>query len=104
MFDEEFSQAQATVLSHYGLTAEERWVEAPVIDGQAHVLVTGEGPPVVLLNGIGVPAAMWAPLMTRIDGVTLFAVDLPAFGLTDVTLDFTDDLTSQCRPIPRRGL
>ena len=63
MIDEDFSKAQAAVLDRYGITAEERWVEAPVVDGHAHVLVTGEGPPVVMLNGIGVPAAMLAPLM-----------------------------------------
>ncbi len=92
MFDEEFSQAQAEVLSHYGMTAEDRWVDAPVVNGRAHVLVTGEGPPVVILNGIGVPAAMWAPLMTRLEGVTQYAIDLPAFGLTSTSPDFTDDL------------
>lgn len=92
MFNQDFSNAQAAVLGHYGIEAEERWVEAPIVDGQAHVLVTGEGPPVVALNGIGVPAAMLAPLMTRLDGVTQYAIDLPAFGLTDTTPDFADDL------------
>lgn len=92
MLDEDFSAAQAAVLDLHGMTAEERWVEAPVVDGHAHVLVTGEGPPVVLLNGIGIPAAMLAPLMARISGFTQYAVDLPAYGLTDTTPDFADDL------------
>ena len=92
MRDPDFSAAQAAVLDLHGITAEERWVEAPVVQGQAHVLVIGEGAPVVVLNGIGVPAAMFAPLMARLDDVTLYAVDLPAFGLTDTTPDFADDL------------
>lgn len=92
MLDEDFSAAQAAVLDLHGMTAEERWVEAPVVDGQAHVLVTGQGPPVVLLNGIGTPAAMLTPLMARIRGFTQYAVDLPAFGLTDTTPDFADGL------------
>jgi pimeloyl-ACP methyl ester carboxylesterase len=92
MLDQDFSAAQAAVLDHHGITAEGRWVDVPSVDGQAHVLVTGEGPPVVLLNGIGVPAAMLAPLMARIGGVTQYAVDLPGYGLTDTTLDFADDL------------
>jgi pimeloyl-ACP methyl ester carboxylesterase len=92
MHDDEFSTAQAAVLEHHGIMAAHRWVDAPVVDGQAHVLVTGDGPPVVLLNGVGVPAAMLAPLMARVDGVTQHAVDLPAFGLTDTTPDFTRDL------------
>ncbi|MGB5756594.1 MAG: alpha/beta hydrolase [Acidimicrobiales bacterium] len=92
MIDDEFLQAQAAVLDRYDITAEERWVDAPVVNGQAHVLVTGEGPPVVLLNGIGVPAAMLAPLMATLEGVRQYAVDLPAYGLTDTTAHFADDL------------
>ncbi len=92
MFDEDFSEAQAAVLNRYGLVAEELWIDASIVEGQAHVLVAGEGPPVVLLNGIGVPAAMWAPLMARLDGVTRYAVDLPGYGLTDTTPGFANDL------------
>ena len=92
MIDEDFSRAQASVLDHYGIAAEDRWVPAPTVDGHAHVVVTGHGPAVVVLNGIGVPAAMLAPLITRLDGVTQYAVDLPGFGLTDITPNFTDDL------------
>jgi pimeloyl-ACP methyl ester carboxylesterase len=92
MFDDDFSKAQAAVLGHYGITAEERWVEAHVVGGHAHVLVTGRGPAVVMINGIGTPAAMWAPLIARLDGVTVHAVDLPGYGLTDTTHDFASDL------------
>ena len=92
MFDKDFSKAQAAVLNRYGITAEERWIEAPVVDGQAHILITGEGPPVIVLNGIGVPAAMLAPLMTRLDGVRQYAVDLPGYGLTDTAPNFADNL------------
>ncbi|MFV0316135.1 MAG: alpha/beta fold hydrolase [Microthrixaceae bacterium] len=92
MLDDDFSNAQAKVLAKYGLIAEERWIAAPTVKGQAHVLVTGEGPPVVLLNGIGVPAAMLAPLMARIEGFTQYAIDLPAYGLSDTTNEFADDL------------
>jgi pimeloyl-ACP methyl ester carboxylesterase len=94
MFDEDFSKAQAAVLNRYDLAAEERWIEASIVEGQAHVLVTGEGPPVVMLNGIGIPAAMWTPLLARLDGVTQYAVDLPGYGLTDTTPTFADDLRS----------
>ena len=92
MINDEFSDAQRAVLDHHEITAEERWIEIPTIQGRAHVLVIGQGPPVVLLNGIGVPAAMLAPLIARLGGVTQYAVDLPAFGLTDTTPDFAADL------------
>jgi pimeloyl-ACP methyl ester carboxylesterase len=78
-----FEVAQAAVLDRFGVQAERRYVAVDVLEGRAHVLVTGEGPPVLMLNGIGTPAAMWAPLMARIAGRTLHAVDLPAYGLTD---------------------
>lgn len=92
MHNEPFSAAQAAVLQEHGVDAEERWIDVPVVRGQAHVLVTGEGPPVVLLNGIGVPAAMFAPLVARLGGFTHHAVDLPAFGLTDTVPELATDL------------
>lgn len=78
-----FKAAQRSVLDNFGLEAESRFVEVATLEGSAHVLVTGEGPPMVLLNGVGVPAAMWAPLIGRLGGYRSYAVDLPAFGLTD---------------------
>jgi len=87
-----FTDAQNAVLERYGVVAEDRFVDVPVIDGRAHVLVAGEGPPVVLVNGIGTPAAMLAPLMATLDGVTMYAVDLPGHGLSDTTTTVTDDL------------
>jgi 2-hydroxy-6-oxonona-2,4-dienedioate hydrolase len=92
MLDTEFSQAQARVLERYGVACVERWVDTPVVDGRAHVLTTGDGPPVVLLDGIGVPAAMLAPLMACLDGVTQHAVDLPGYGLTDTSPRFAHGL------------
>lgn len=92
MLDEDFSRAQAVALARHDVTCEERWVEASSVDGRAHVLVTGEGPPVVMLNGIGTPGAMWAPLMAGLNGVTQYAVDLPGYGLTDTAPGFTEDL------------
>jgi len=78
-----FEAAQAAVLDRYGVQAESRYVEVELLEGRAHALVTGEGPPVLMLNGIGTPAAMLAPLMARVVGRTLYAVDLPGYGLTD---------------------
>lgn len=89
-----FTEAQATVLSRYGIEAEERFVDVPTLRGQAHVLVSGHGPPLLLANGIGTPGAMLAPLMTHLDGFTSYAVDLPGYGLTDSTPDLSNDLVA----------
>ncbi len=92
MIDEKFAEAQAAVLARHDVEFREQLIDIPVVNGQGHVVVTGSGHPIVLLNGIGTPAAMWAPLTARLEGFTHYAVDLPAYGLTDTTPDFADDL------------
>lgn len=80
------------MLERYGVEADSQYVEVSSIGGQAHVLVAGSGPAVVILNGIGTPAAMWAPLMAELSGFCLYAVDLPGYGLTDTTESFSNNL------------
>ncbi|MFW2333284.1 alpha/beta fold hydrolase [Ilumatobacter sp.] len=92
MRDDDFTNAQTDVLERHGLDMDERWIGVPLVDGDAHVLAGGEGRPVVLLNGIGVPAAAMAPLMAGLDHTARFAVDLPGYGLTDTTPEFAGDL------------
>jgi pimeloyl-ACP methyl ester carboxylesterase len=77
-----YTEAQLRLLARFGVEAESRFVEVPAVDGRAHVLVTGEGPPVMMVIGGGPPSAMWAPLMAELSGFTLYAVDLPGMGLT----------------------
>ena len=52
------------------------------------VLEVGDGPPLLLVHGSGMTASTWAPLMVRLPGRRLLAVDLPGFGLSD-PLDYT---------------
>ena len=91
---EHFLKAQQKLLDRYGVEVESKFVDIPSIRGRAQVLITGKGPALVIINGIGTPAAMWAPLMAKINGYRLFAVDLPGYGLTDTTPGFTDNLRS----------
>jgi pimeloyl-ACP methyl ester carboxylesterase len=75
------------VLDRHDVGAESRFVDVPLGGGahllKAHVLVAGDGPPLVLVIGGTIPAAFWAPLMAHLPGRTLYAMDLPGFGLTD---------------------
>lgn len=87
-----FQAAQAAALDRFGVKAESRYVEVAALEGRAHVLVAGEGPPVLMLNGIGTPAVMWAPLMAHLREHALHAVDLPAYGLTDAPPEEPSDL------------
>jgi pimeloyl-ACP methyl ester carboxylesterase len=79
----EYLHAQQDLFAAYGLDAEVRLVDVPVISGKVQVLVSGDGPPLVLVIGAGVPAALWVPLMARLDGFRLYAVDLPGQGGSD---------------------
>lgn len=94
MQTQSFIEAQTAALRRYGVDPEEHFVDCSAVAGRAHVIVSGDGPPVVMLNGIGTPAAMWAPLMAQLDGYTLYAIDLPAYGLTDSTPTLTEDFRS----------
>lgn len=87
-----FIRAQQRYLDRHGVETESRFVDVPSVGGRAHALVSGEGPAVVMVSGIGTPGAMWAPLMAAVDGFRLFAVDLPGYGLTDTTFGLADDL------------
>ena len=78
----EFVSAQQRVLDRYGVDADSQYVDTPILDGQAHVLVAGQGPPVVMVIGGGMVTALWAPLMAQLGGRTLYAVELPGHGLT----------------------
>ena len=84
-----FTEAQHRMLARFAVEAESRFIDVPVVNGRAQVLVAGEGPPVMMVGGIGTPAAMWAPLMAQLPAFHLHAVDLPGFGLTDTKRDLT---------------
>lgn len=74
----EFMHAQRRMLDRYLPGARTRTVEVGA--GQAGVIVSGDGPPVMVMIGGGVPAAMWAPLLAELEGFTFYAVDLPGHG------------------------
>jgi len=75
-------QAQRRLLRSQNVDADSIFVTIPAVRGPVHVLRGGEGPPVVLVPGFADPAAMWTPLMARLDGFGLFALDRPSFGLS----------------------
>ena len=78
-----FRAAQQRILDRYQVSAESRLVQVPSIGGRAQVLVAGEGPPLPLVIAGGIPAVLWAPLMAKLSGHTLHAIELPGNGLTD---------------------
>lgn len=83
--EHDFLQAQTRVFHGYGLDVASRFVEisGPGGSSVAHVLTTGHGPPVMMVIGGGLPAAMWAPLMAKLPGFSLYAIDMPGLGLSE---------------------
>jgi pimeloyl-ACP methyl ester carboxylesterase len=45
----------------------------------------GEGPPLLLINGLGAPLEMWAPLGRELSGYELIAFDLPGSGMSSTS-------------------
>ncbi len=78
-----FREAEHRYFERERLVVEERLVELAQPSLRARVLERGTGEPVLMLHGGGGVAAHWAPLMTRLDGYRLVAVDRPGCGLTD---------------------
>jgi 2-hydroxy-6-oxonona-2,4-dienedioate hydrolase len=78
-----FLAALGALLARYRLVAERRYLQVGDTGRTAHVLVSGDGPPLVLVIGGAVPAAFWVPLMAQLRGRRLYAIELPGFGLTD---------------------
>jgi poly(3-hydroxyalkanoate) depolymerase len=59
------------------------WGREQVIDVEGlplRVLRAGSGPPLLLINGIGAAAEMWAPFVARLRGHEIVAFDLPGTG------------------------
>jgi len=74
---------ERNVFNKYGLQVKERYVELARPKLRVRVLALGEGPPVIMLPGLGAVAAAWAPLLAHITGLRLIAIDRPGCGLSD---------------------
>ena len=65
------------------LGVQERFLDLEQTDIRVRVLSYGHGPPLLLLHGVSLMAAAWAPLFAELHGFQLLAVDLPGHGLSD---------------------
>lgn len=53
-------------------------------EARVHVRAFGEGPPLLLINGLGAHTAMWEPLEKVLAGFRIVEFDLPGAGRSDV--------------------
>ena len=78
-----FLAAERALLALYGIESRSRRVRLADPDLEVRVLEAGEGEPLVLIHGSAMSAPTWAPLIARLEGRRVIAVDLPGFGLSD---------------------
>jgi poly(3-hydroxyoctanoate) depolymerase len=53
------------------------------VDGlRLRIAGRGEGPPLLLINGLGAPLEMWGPLLTHLGGYEVITFDMPGCGLS----------------------
>ncbi|USZ67129.1 alpha/beta hydrolase [Halorussus salilacus] len=80
---EPFLDALADLCDHYDATAESSYVTLPDPASKVHYLTAGEGPPLLLLHGLGSTAHVWVPLFDALtDRFTVYAPDRPGRGLS----------------------
>jgi pimeloyl-ACP methyl ester carboxylesterase len=75
--------AEAELFRAVGASVEESFLDLSRTGLRLRVLAAGSGPPLVLLHGVSLSAAAWAPLFGALPGRRLLAVDLPGHGLSD---------------------
>jgi pimeloyl-ACP methyl ester carboxylesterase len=76
-------QAEAALFHTVGAEVEESFLDLANAGLRVRLLAAGSGPPLVLLHGVSLSAAAWAPLFAALSGHRLLAVDLPGHGLSD---------------------
>jgi pimeloyl-ACP methyl ester carboxylesterase len=80
--EQRIRDAESDLFSAVGVDVEERFVELARTRLRIRVLSHGSGPALLLLHGVSLSAAAWAPLFAELRGFRLLAVDLPGHGLS----------------------
>ena len=80
--EQRIRDAEAELFAGVGAEPEESFHELAT-GVRVRVLAHGSGAPVLLLHGVSLGAAAWAPLFPALPGHRLLAVDLPGHGLSD---------------------
>jgi pimeloyl-ACP methyl ester carboxylesterase len=75
--------AEAELFATAGVSVDETFLDLARTGVRVRLLAHGTGPPVLLLHGVSLSAAAWAPLFAALPGRRMLAVDLPGHGLSD---------------------
>ncbi|MGB0091034.1 MAG: alpha/beta hydrolase [Solirubrobacteraceae bacterium] len=81
--EQRIQHAEADLFTTMGADVDEFFLPLAKTGLRVRLLSHGSGPPLVLLHGVSLSAAAWAPLFRALSGWRLLAVDLPGHGLSD---------------------
>jgi pimeloyl-ACP methyl ester carboxylesterase len=81
--EDRIHEAEAGLFHSVGAEVDESFLDLAHAGARVRLLASGTGPPVILLHGVSLSSAAWAPLFTAIPDRRLLAVDLPGHGLSD---------------------
>jgi pimeloyl-ACP methyl ester carboxylesterase len=80
---EPYLDALSELCDHYDVDAQSRYADLPHPASRVHYLTAGEGPPLLLLHGLGATASVWVPMFDALtDRFTVYAPDRPGRGLS----------------------
>jgi pimeloyl-ACP methyl ester carboxylesterase len=82
-FEQQIRDAESTLWDRYHLKSDESFVELASTKLRLRVLSVGSGPDLVLLHGVTLAAAIWAPWLSELAGYRTHLVELPGHGLSD---------------------
>jgi pimeloyl-ACP methyl ester carboxylesterase len=80
--DHRIREAEARLFARSGLQPEESFLDLSSAKVQLRVLSAGAGPPLVMLHGVSLAAAIWAPWLAHFAGYRAHLVELPGHGLS----------------------
>jgi pimeloyl-ACP methyl ester carboxylesterase len=81
--EQRIHDAEKKLFAAVGADVEEDFLELARTDLRVRVLSHGSGSPVLLLHGVSLSAAAWAPLFAHLPHLRLIAVELPGHGLSN---------------------
>jgi len=81
--EQRIHNAEADLFHTVGAEVDESFLDLATTGARVRLLAHGSGRPLVLLHGVSLSAAAWAPLLPALSGWQALAVDLPGHGLSD---------------------
>jgi pimeloyl-ACP methyl ester carboxylesterase len=78
-----FEAAEQRLFERYGIAPVSRYVAIERPRLRIRVIEVGAGPSVLMVHGGGGFVSLWAPLLAKLHGFRLVAIDRPGHGLTD---------------------